>query len=176
MKKLLSLFVLMVLGIPAFGCDEACLRDRATVTNNVEFPNYLTWKFCEDTKQSFMQGDIASLENYRHQRLNTEHKNRMRNIQNFVVQRKEWLMECDKYMELTERGRIFRDETTTTKIFQAMDAVSTELASVLGGTTYTGEGTASSENAIIGGKFDHLFKLVDDHKTMLMLKGQFVSH
>ena len=176
MKKLMSLFVLMVLGAPAIACDEACLRDRASVTNSVEFPSYLTWKFCEDTKQSFMQGDIASLENYRHQRLNSEHKNRMRNIQNFVQQRKEWLMECDKYMDLTSRGRIFKDATTTTNIFAAMDAVANELASLIGGTTYTSSEAGGSVDAVVAGKFDQLFKLVDDHKTILMLKGQFVSH
>src|SRR5690606_29216813 len=97
------------------------------------------------------------------------------NIQSFVQQRKEWLMECDKYMDVTQRGRIFKDEATTTKIFTAMDAVYSELDSLIRGATYTVD-TSSGENLIIGTKFDQLFKLVDDHKTLMMMKGQFVSH
>lgn len=175
MKMSFVTLILLVLSVPAFACDEACLRDKASVTNNTEFPSYLTWKFCDDTKSSFMQADVRSLENYRSKRLNIEHRNRMKNIQKFINQRKEWLQECDNYLELTDHGRIFRDEETTEKIFASMDAVSGELGSILRGVTYTDE-TGQEANSIIATKFDGLFRLVDDHKTVMMLKGQFVTN
>ena len=175
MKKSLAVLMLLVCAAPAFSCDEACQRDRASVTNNVEFPSYLTWKFCDDTKNSFMQSDIRSLESYRTKRLNIEHRNRMKNIKEFVEQRKQWLQECDNYLELTDHGRIFRDEETTEKIFAAMDDVSKELDSLLRGVTYVNE-DGLVDNSIIATKFDTFFQLIDDHKTVMMLKGQFVTN
>ena len=177
MKRLFVIVALLVLSVPAFSAcdDEACLRDRASVTNNVEFPGYLNWKFCEDTKNSFMQADVRSLESYRSKRLNIEHRNRMKNIKQFVEQRKEWLQECDNYMEMTDHGRIFRDETTTEKIFAAMDDVANELGTILKGVTYVNE-EGQIDNSVIGKKFDDFFQLVDDHRTVMMLKGQFVTN
>lgn len=175
MNKLLAAFALLVLSLPALACDETCQRDRASVTHNVEFPGYLSWKFCEDTKLTFMQNDIPSLENYRQKRLDTQYKVRMKNIRNFVVQRKEWLAECDNYFELTDHGRIFKDEENTDQIFMAMDEVSDQLGNAINGVTYVANGD-QDDNAIIGAKFDKLFKLVNDHKTLMMLKGQFVTN
>ena len=175
MKKLLLMIVMVAFAVPAFACeDEACLKDRAAAKNNVEFPSYLTWKFCEDTKASFMEGDIPSLESYRNKRLNSQHKVRMKNIKTFVEQRKDWLQECDQYMDLTEHGRIFKDKETTQKIFAALDAISKELDSLLSGVTYVSE-EGGADTEVIANKFDGLFKLVDDHKTVMMLQRQFVS-
>ncbi len=176
MKKLIGTFALLVLAFPAFSCDEACQKERASVNNNIEIAGYLSWKFCEDTKSSFMEGDIASLENYKNKRMNVQHRNRMKNIKSFVEQRKEWLQECDTYFELTNHGRIFIDEKTTELIFAAMDSVSEELGSLLHGVTYVAEDSGQDGNQIIASKFDNLFKLVDDHKTQSMLKSQFVTN
>jgi hypothetical protein len=175
MKKLLGFTVLLVLAFPALGCDEACQRDRASVTHNVEFPGYLSWKFCEDTRMAFVESDISSLEKYRRDRLDTKYKGSMRNIKNFIEQRKSWLAECDDYMNKTNRGRIFKDDATTLQLFAALDSVSGELDKVIKGVTYVSSGD-QDENAIIGSRFDQLFKLVDDHKAVMMLKGQFVTN
>ena len=175
MKKLLFTIAMVAFAVPAFACeDEACLRDRAAAKYDVEFPSYLTWKFCEDTKASFMEGDIPSLESYRNKRLSSEHKVRMKNIKTFVEQRRDWLQECDQYLELTDHGRIFKDKETTEKIFAAMDSVSSELDSLIKGVTYVSEG-AGADTEVIANKFDTLFKMVDDHKTVMMLQRQFVS-
>jgi len=176
MKNTLGLLALLVLAFPAFGCDEECQKEKASAANNVEFPGYLSWKFCEDTKLSFMEGDIPSLENYRNTRLNVEHKRRMTNIKSFVEQRKEWLSECDSYMDLTQHGRIFADKETTEQVFAAMDAVTHELGAALSGVTYVAEGVEQGEDVIIGSKFDSLFKLIDNHRTKMMLKSQFVTN
>lgn len=162
--------------MPALACDdEACVRDRAAAKHSVEFPSYLTWEFCEGTKKSFIEGDIRSLESYRDKRLNSSHKVRMKNIRSFVQQRKEWLLECDQYMGLTDHGRIFKDDETTKTIFAAMDKVSDELDALIAGVTYASETEGSSNTDVIASRFDGLFKLVDDHKTVLMLQRQFVS-
>ncbi|MGQ9427551.1 hypothetical protein ACXYTJ_04310 [Gilvimarinus sp. F26214L] len=175
MNKLIGLIVLLVLAAPALGCDEACQRERATAQSNVEFASYLSWKFCEDTKLSFMQSDVPSLKNFRNTRLDTQYKGRIRNIKTFVDQRKAWLMECDGYMTQTNHGRIFGDEATTTKLFAAMDAMSTELGKAIKGVTYVASGD-QDENAIIASKFDSFFKLMDDHRAVMSLKGQFVTN
>ncbi|GAB1256919.1 hypothetical protein NBRC116494_14210 [Aurantivibrio plasticivorans] len=176
MKKLFGLSFLLALAFPVFACDEACQRDRAEALQGSEFPGYLSWKFCEDTKASFVEGDVRSLEKYRDTRINIQHKRRMKNIQNFVEQRKEWLVECDNYFVATKNGRIFQDDKTTQEIFSAMDDVASELASAINGVTYVAESEETAPTAIIGGKFDSLFKMVDDHKTVMMLKGQFVRN
>lgn len=175
MNKLLGFTILLVLAFPALGCDEACQRERASVTYNLEFPSYLSWKFCEDTRMAFVESDIASLERYRTSSLDTKQKGGMYNIKNFIEQRKAWLTECDDYMDKTNHGRIFKDEATTQKVFAAMEAVSTELGKAIKGVTYVATGE-QDENAIIASKFDQLFKLVDDHKAVMMLKGQFVTN
>jgi hypothetical protein len=175
MNKLLGFFVLLGLAFPALGCDEACQRDRATVTHNVEFPGYLSWKFCEETKLTFIETDVPSLENYRNTRLDTQYKVRMKNIKSFMEQRKEWLLECDNYLKLTNNGRIFKDKDKTEKLFATMDAVSSELDSAIKGVTYIATGN-QDDNAIIAAKFDSLFKLVDDQKAIMMLEGQFVTN
>jgi predicted transcriptional regulator len=175
MNKLLAFAVLLVLASPALGCDETCQRDRASVTYNVEFPGYLSWKFCEDTRMAFVESDVSSLERYRKDRLDTKYKGSMRNIKDFIEQRKSWLAECDDYMNKTNRGRIFKDDATTQQLFTSMDAVSSELDKVIKGVTYVASGD-QDEQTIIGSKFDQLFKLVDDHKAVMMLKGQFVTN
>lgn len=175
MIKLLGFTLLLVLAFPALACDEACQRDRASVTHKVEFPGYLSWKFCEDTRMAFVESDISSLEKYRKNRLDTKYKGSMRNIKNFIEQRKSWLAECDDYMNKTNRGRIFKDEATTQLLFSSMEAVSGELEKAIKGVTYVSNGD-QDENAIIASKFDQLFKLVDDHKAVMMLKGQFVTN
>ena len=174
MKKLCFTLLLVTFAGSALACDEECLRDRAMAKTTIEFPSYLTWKFCEDTKKSFIDADVRSLESYRDNRLDASHKTRMKNIRSFVQQRKEWLMECDQYLDLTEHGRIFKDEETTKSIFAAMDKISSELDSLIAGVTYvSAEGGADTE--VVAGRFDDLFKLVDNHKTVMMLQRQFVS-
>lgn len=173
---LLGTCALFALSSPALSCDEACQKEKASAKHNIEFPGYLSWKFCEDTKSSFMEGDISSLENYKNKRLNVQHRNRMKNIKSFIEQRKDWLLECDQYFDLTNHGRIFTDVKTTESIFSAMDVVTKELEALIGGVTYVAEGVEQDENQIIASKFDQLFKLVDAHKTQTMLKSQFVTN
>ncbi len=175
MKKSLLTLALMVLAVPAFACDEACMRERAATTHNVEFPGYLNWGFCADTKAAFMDHDVSSLKSYRSKRLNIEHRNRMTRIKEFVEQRKEWLRECDDYYEKTDHGRIFKDEQTTKKIFNAMDSVSKELGSALAGATYVNE-EGQEDVSIIGTKFDQFFDLVETHRTVMALQDQFVTN
>ena len=109
MKKFLGTFILLVLAFPAFSCDEACQKERASVNNNIEIAGYLSWKFCEDTKASFMEGDISSLQNYKNKRMNIEHRNRMKNIKKtmgkFNFKPPAWLDENitdDQFMKIAE--------------------------------------------------------------------------
>lgn len=175
MNKLLGFIVLLGLAAPALGCDEACQRDRVAVEHKVEFPGHLSWQFCEDTKVGFIQSDVPSLENYRHNRLDTQYKGSMNNIKKFVEKRKDWLLECDNYIKLTGHGRIFNDEKTTEQLFAVMDNVSRELEKAIKGVTYVASGE-QDENAIIAAKFDNLFKVVGDHKAVMMRQGQFVTN
>lgn len=176
MNKLLGSVILLVLAFPAFGCDEACQRDRASVTHNIEFQSHLSWKFCEDTKSSFMAGDIRSLENYRNKSLSTMHRGGMNNIKGFLEQRKAWLEECDSYLALTNHGRIFADDQSTEQIFEAMASVAKELDARIKGVTYVSGGDEAQDEGIIASKFDRMFKLLEDHKVVMMRKGQFVTN
>lgn len=175
MKKLLAIAVLLSIAAPALACDESCERENASATYNADFPSYLSWKFCEDTKLAFVDSDVSSLENYRNTRLDTQYKGSMNNIKKFVEQRKAWLTECDDYMKKTNHGRIFKDQATTEQVFAAMDEIAKELNRAIKGVTYIAVG-GQDDNAIIATKFDHLFKLVDDHRAVMMLQGQFVTN
>lgn len=173
MSRFLLLPVLLLVSFASIACDESCQRLKAESKHQVEFPTYLSWKFCEDTKMSFIERDIPSLQGYRTDRMTTKYRGSMRNTKNFIEQRIGWLKECNDYMAMTGKGALFQDEAVTDSIFESMQAVTKELDDLIAGVTYTAE-PGVSDVAVAGEKFDHMFKLVDDHKTLLMLKGQFV--
>jgi len=176
MKKLATIctFLLVVVASAAYGCDEQCLKEKAETKNNVTFPGYLTWKHCDDTRMDFMTSSMSSLDNYRSKHFNTRYKGGMRNIKNYIVQRKEWLKECDSYLYMTGKGRVFENTKTTRQVFRAMDAVIKELDDLLAGITYSSSAGEESQ-AIIDERFDRLLKVVDDHKTLMHLKGRYVN-
>lgn len=173
--KILFVFSLLIsLSFSALACDEQCRREQAMQTHKVELPKYLTWQFCEDTKMAFIERDIPSLQAYRADRMTTKYRGSMRNTKNFIEQRKEWLQECNDYRVMTGKAPLFKDEKTTSEIFTSIESLTGELGDLISGVTYSAD--SSADNVTIAGeKFDQLFKLVDDHKTLLMLKGQFVS-
>lgn len=138
-----------------------------------EPPSYLNEKYCNDIKLDFITTSIKSLQGYRDKQLVSQHRGGMNNIRKYLDQREEWLKECDQYLSKTKHGRLFQDNATTISIFEAMDAVSTELSSLVNGVTYSVE-AGGSPTDVAADKFDHLFKLVDDHQTMMLLKGQVV--
>ncbi len=174
MKCLITLSLLLCWSVNTFACDEQCKRERAMKSNHTEFPNYLTWDFCESTKMAFMERDIPSLISYRKERMTTKYRGSMRNTKNFVAQREGWLKECNDYMVMTGKDPLFKDKKTTNKIFSSMKSVTKELDALISGVTYTTD-TSNDNVAVAGDKFDELFKLVDDHKTLLMIKGQFIA-
>lgn len=137
------------------------------------FPSYLSEKYCGDIKMDFMTGSIKSLQRYRDTQLPSQHRGGMNNIRKYLVQRQEWLQECDDFLSQTSKNRLFKDDPTTVKIFAAIDSVSTELQSLITGVTYSVD-VGGSPIDVAAEKFDTLFKLVDDHQTMLLMKGQVV--
>lgn len=171
MKKIIPL-LLMAFSLPALACDEDCKREKAMAEHNVSFSGYLNANYCQDTSVDFLLRARESLQNYRDGRLESGHKGGMRNIRNFLQQRKQWLQECDDYMRLTGQGRVFRDETTTQAIFAAMDSVSEELQRLMG----SGGGVHVSAGQIGAAtqRFEQLFMIVDAHRTDLQLRGQLV--
>lgn len=137
------------------------------------FPAYLNGKFCNDIKQDFINIAMRSLHDYRNQQLASQHRGGMNNIRNFLLQREAWLQECDQYLKATQRVRIFQDDKTTEVIFNAMDAVSKELDSLIRGVTYSMD-AGGNPTDVAASKFDQLFKLVDDHQTLMLIRGQVV--
>jgi hypothetical protein len=137
------------------------------------FPSYLTEKYCNDIKLDFMTSSIKSLQHYKDKQLASRHRGGMRNIQRYLKQRQDWLLECDNYLSATsQHKRLFRNEETTDEIFTAIDSVSTELGSLIAGVTYADEPT--EEDTVVEEKFDQLFQLVEAHQTLLLLRGQVV--
>ncbi|WP_027328887.1 hypothetical protein [Marinimicrobium agarilyticum] len=171
MKKLLLLIGLMVC-LPATACDEDCKRQKAMEEHDVQFPSYLTANYCQDTSVTFLLRARESLQTYRDGQLSSGHKGGMRNISNFLKQRKQWLVECDEYLALTGQGRVFRNEATTQAIVAAIDSAIQELDRLVasGG----GIHVAESQAEIAGQRLDQLFTAVDTHRTDLQLRGQLV--
>ncbi len=138
-----------------------------------KFPSYLTGKYCNDIKVDFMTNSIKSLQRYRDKQLASQHRGGMNNIRKFLEQREDWLQECDDYLASTSNHRLFKDENTTSKIFTAISSVTGELQSLITGVTYSVD-PGQSATDVAGDKFDRLFKLVDDHQTLMLMKGQVV--
>lgn len=174
MKRLASIMIVLASAMmpSAYGCDEQCLKEQAEAAHNVKFPSYLTWAYCDDIRMEFMTSTMRSLESYKDKNLNPKFKGPLRNTKSYIEQRKEWLQECDTYLTYTKEKRIFEDEKSTKEIFTAMDAVTKELDSLISSTSAT---VASEEaTAVTRDRFDRLFKTVDDHKTLMHLKGKYV--
>ena len=157
----------------AFACDEACQRETAETQHSVTFPSYLTWEYCDSLKIDFMTIDVRSLESYSTKHFDTKYKGPIKNTIKFLDQRKEWLQECDNYLSLTHRDRIFYDDATTQVVFNQIDKVKKELTSILGGVTYSSS-SGDETKLIVSEKFDTLFRSIDDHKNLMHLKGKYV--
>ncbi len=172
MKRLFALLLFAVLSPMAFACDENCKRERAMAEHGVTFPSYLNARFCHDTRVEFLLRGRRSLQQYYDQHLASGHRGGMRNINNFITQRIEWLQECDQYLRLTDQGRIFRNEETTEEIFESMKGVANELDRLVHRSGATG--TYVSDTSGATALFDEMFSLVDAHVTDLQLRGQLV--
>ncbi|GAB3100897.1 hypothetical protein G8770_16420 [Aestuariicella hydrocarbonica] len=138
-----------------------------------EFPSYLSEKYCQGIKLDFMTSSIKSLQRYRDKQLTSQHRGGMNNIRKFLEQRQDWMLECDQYLSKTGKQRLFLDKKTTESVFSAIDSVASELNSLVNGVTYSVE-NGGSPTDVAAEKFDQLFKLVDNHQTMLLMKGQVV--
>lgn len=175
MKKLASILMILasVAMSGAYGCDEQCLREQAETLHNKEFPSYLTWAYCDDIRMEFMTSSMRSLENYKDKNLDPKFKGPLRNTKSYIDQRKEWLQECDQYLTMTKKKRIFEDDKSTEEIFGAIDSVTKELSGLIAGVRYDSS-AGDDASAVTRDKFDRLFKTVDDHKTLMHLKGKYV--
>ncbi len=173
MKKLLTLLTVVTGFIcqPSTACDENCLREKAQAKYNVTFPSFLTQKYCDGIKMDFMRSTVRSLDKYRSENFNTKFKGPLKNTRNYLTQRKEWLQECDDYLSKTQNIRVFGNDKTTKQIFASIDRVNAEFSDLIKGVSYASDGEAK---VVMDEKIDVLFQLVDDHKTLLHLKGKYV--
>lgn len=171
MKRLLCIIGILLFSATTFACDETCLREKAQTEHKVTFPSYLDSKYCKTTSKDFLIGARKSLQKYHDERLDSAHRGGIRNIRNFIEQRKEWLLECDNYLKLTDQGRIFRTKSTTEEIMTAIESLSEELQRLI-----TIRKTADEDGieltAEARARFDKMFTLIDAHRTDLQLRGQ----
>ena len=170
MKQLLIFLTLVVCSPLVLACDEACKKAKAETDNNIKFASYLNAKYCETTTKGFMLQEVKSLQGYRDKQLATAHRGGAKNIRDFVVQRREWLAECDKYLSLTDQGRVFRDKETTDKILTTMNNVAAELKKIMS------RPKNPTENVLLivepaAAQFDLLFQQLEEHKLMMQRKG-----
>jgi hypothetical protein len=167
----MCILLITVLAPTALACNETCMRDKAMAENSITFPSYLDSKYCKTTSVDFLVGTRRSLQKYYDERLNSAHRGGIRNIRSFIEQRKEWLLECDNYLILTTQGRVFSTKNATDQIFGSMASLSDELQRLVSIRKTAGE-NAYELTASARLKFEQMFKLVDDHRTDLQLRGQ----
>lgn len=170
MKKILLCITLFCFSQFSLACDEACKRAKAETANNVKFASYLNLKYCKTTSLDFLLQGRKSLQAYREKQLPTAHRGGAKNIRNFIIQRKDWLQECDNYMQLTEQGRIFRDKESTEKIMSSLTNTADELQKIMMRPRAEVE-SLELVTAAAGLRFDELFKNVDDHYLELQRRG-----
>lgn len=170
MKKIFLLLACLCPVLTVFACDETCLREEAMKTHNIKFPSYLDRQYCRTTSIDFLISARNSLQKYHDERLNSAHRGGIRNIRNFLEQRKEWLQECDQYLTLTKQGRVFRTRDTSEQMFQGINRLSDELQRLVGIPTSPGEDSMALTE-IARQHFQHLFSQMDSHRTDLQLRG-----
>lgn len=170
MNKSLMLFLLLCMSPLAYSCDESCLRDKAQTKHGIKFPSYLDNNYCRNTSVDFLVSARKSLQQYRDERLPEAHRGGIRNIRNFLEQRKEWLQECDNYLNLTDQGRVFRNKETGDKIFASITSLSDELQRLVGTPRTTNE-DPNTLTELAREKFELMFKQIDSHRTDLQLRG-----
>lgn len=169
-KRILLAITLMTLAQASLACDEACKRAKAEEAHNIKFGSHLSLKNCTSTATDFLIQTRHALETYKDKQLPTAHRGGARNIRNYLGQRKDWLLECDNYLDWTDQGRIFRDKETTDKIIGSMTDVSNELKKIM----VRPKNPAENKDLIVtpaSEKFDELFKLMDDHYLDLQRRG-----
>lgn len=177
MKNIIIAVALLILTTPVFACDEACSKLNAEQKTGKKLPGYLSWGYCDEIKEEFLTSSMRSLQKYNDKQTagaseGTRRKAGMRNTQKYIDTRKDWLSECDNYLKVTDKGRIFRDDTTTTKIFGAMDSISAELIAQMKGANYTDAMTGLDNSAEIASeKFESLFTAVQLHVDKANLRG-----
>lgn len=170
MKRILLAIALLALAQGSLACDEACKRAKAEETNNIKFGSYLNAKYCKTTAVDFLIQTRRALQTYRDKQLPTAHRGGARNIRSYIAQRKDWLLECDKYLELTDQGRIFRDKSTTDSIINSMTGLRSELHKIM----LRKPNPDENKDLVIAPtelKFDELFQLMDDHYLDLQKRG-----
>ncbi len=167
----LMMLLLSLGSSPSYACDESCKRAQAEERLNVRYPSYLNKRYCRDVSSQFLTTAAKSLRRYRENQLSDLHRGGMYNTRKFLVQRKEWLKECDDYLQQVSRYRVFRSASTTKDIFSAMDNVSSILAALVNGATYVSDEGYDSLTAV-SERFDRLLTLMDNHKTQMQLAGQ----
>lgn len=177
MKKLISVIALFVLAAPAFACDEACRKLDAEQKTGEKLPSYLSWGYCDEIKHEFLTSSMRSLQKFNDKQLadennNTRRATAMRHTENFITTQKEWLSECDNYLQVTDKGRIFRDAATTSKIFGAIDSISAELHAQMKGENRVDGITGIDKSAEVSGeKFESLFTAIQLHVDKSNLRG-----
>ena len=170
MKKILFTIALLSFAHFSVACDEACKRAKAEAANNIKLASYLNAKYCKSTGLDFLIQGRKSLQAYRDKQLPTAHRGGAKNIRNFILQRKDWLQECDNYLQLTEQGRIFRDKDSTDKIITSMTGTASELEKIMKRPKVQSE-SLELVIAPAAQKFDELFKLIDAHYLELQRRG-----
>lgn len=176
-KKVTNAFIaLMLVACSAAwaDCDEDCQKQKAEEKHAIKFASYLTWDFCEDTRDEFITSSISSLEKYSTENFDARYKGGMKNIKKYIENRVDWLKECNQYLSFTGKGHIFDDKKTTDAIFDSLVSVTKELDGLIKGATYSSD-SGSDTQTVIQERFEELFGKVDQHKTLMHLKGRYVN-
>jgi len=170
MKSILLTLALIFVVPQCFACDEACKRSQAEASGDIKFPSYLNFKYCQSTTQDFLLHARKSLQLYRDKQLITGHRGGAKNIRNFIIQRRDWLQECETYLEATDLGYVFRQKDTTDEIFSSMDDVVEALKQLIIRPGNPNE-SLNLVTAPTAQKFDNMFNLIDQHFLELQKRG-----
>lgn len=170
MNKLFIAIALLALTQLGHACDEACKRANVESAKGIKFPTYLNMKYCQSTVNDFLLNTRKSLQTYRDKQLITAHRGGAKNIRNFIMQRHDWLRECDGYMEQLEIGNVFRQKDTTENIFKSMTNTSEELYKVMMRPKNPNE-DVTMVIAPAEVRFDEMFQLLDEHFIELQKRG-----
>lgn len=151
--------------------SEACLRAHAQKILEVRFPEYLSWRYCGQLRQLFINDGQRRLAGHQ-RRFNDSHSPQpLQHALNFVQQQQAWLEECHMYHLETGNQPLFGTPHLSTRILMSLDDLSQALL-----TTSTHKNLFSEQYLDAVTELDHqfqrLFGSLEDYQVWTHVKTE----
>lgn len=154
--------------------SEACLKSRAQQNLGIDFPAYLTWRYCGRLRQLFVNDGQRRLAGYQSRFSESHSPQHLQRALSFVQQQQSWLEECHVYHLETTAPALFGNPHLSTRILMGLDDLNQALI-----TTSVHKNLFSEDylQAVteLDRHFHRLFALVENYHLWEHLKNRYME-